>query len=107
MAAAESPQLRPLRDYADRIPGHRRGTRTHPSTLIRFCTAGVKAPDGTQIRLRAVRLGHRWLTTDEWFAAFLSALTPADGPTTVPVRSPAARTRAAAAAERELTARGG
>lgn len=102
-----NPDLKPLRDYCNRIPGHRPGTKMHISTMIRFATAGTKAPAGEVVKLRATRMGNRWLTTDAWFADFLAALTteteptPGDDP-----RSPAARTRAANTAERELVARG-
>lgn len=104
MAESPSTQLRPLRDYRGRVPGHRPGTRTHLATLIRWAAAGVRAPDGRRVRLRAARVGSRWFTTDDWFDQFLAAQAPADpaGPTPDIPRSPAARTRAGAAAAAEL-----
>ncbi len=65
----------PLRDFTSRLPGHRPGTRTHVSTLIRFATDGAKGLGGGRVKLRAIRIGNRWLTTEAWFADFLDALT--------------------------------
>lgn len=98
--------LRALREFCDRVPGHRRNSRTHLSTLIRWATRGVKTPDGNRVRLRAVRAGAKWLTTDEWFALFLDALTtasqPSDEPHLAPVRTPAARDRASVQSDQKL-----
>lgn len=102
---AEPPVYRALREFCDRIPGSR-GGRTHLSTLIRWATVGVKAPSGERVRLRAVRAGSKWLTTDVWFAEFMSALAPGETPPADPIRSPHRRTKAAEAADRELDALG-
>lgn len=69
-------QLKPLRDFRDQLPGHRKGSRCHLSTIIRWATEGVKTPAGP-VRLRAVRVGHKWLTTEVWFQEFVEALTTA------------------------------
>ena len=110
MAECVPAQLRALRDYCDKIPGHRRGSRTHISTLIRWATAGVKTPAGERVRLRAVRAGSKWLCCDEWFAEFISILTEASQPgncsDSAPVRSPAVRQRESEEAERRVRARG-
>ncbi len=103
-------QLCALRDYCDRIPGHRKGSRTHISTLIRWATKGVMTPAGERVRLRAVRAGSKWLCCDEWFEEFLSTLTaanqPGGGSENAPLRSPAVRNRAAAEAVRKLDEHG-
>jgi hypothetical protein len=105
--SALSHELKPLRDFCARFPGHRPGTKTHISTLIRFATVGVRAPDGGRVRLKATRFGARWFTTDEWFAAFLDALTTEPGPAeSVPVWSPTQRRRESTASERKLLDRG-
>src|SRR5262249_51583422 len=94
-----------LSDFQDRVPGHRRNARLHLSTLIRWCATGVKLPDGGRLRLRAIRAGSRWLTTDEWFSEFLTALTAAhtdSGPTSGPSRTPAQRQTASRRAAAEL-----
>lgn len=97
MAAIVSPQLKALRDYRTKLPGHRKGTGTHLSTLIRFCTSGKRTASGRLVKLRAVRLGSRWLTTDEWFDEFIAAfVAEADGPApSAPTSAP--RTSAASA----------
>jgi hypothetical protein len=38
--------------------------------------AGTKAPDGRVVRLEAIRLGGRWLTSVEALQRFAAALTP-------------------------------
>src|SRR5262249_5972544 len=98
--------LKKLSAYQDRVPGHRENARLHLSTLIRWCAIGVKLPDGGRLRLRAIRAGSRWLTTDEWFAEFLTALTAAptddSGNTSGPSRPPAQRMTASRRAAAEL-----
>jgi len=98
--------LKKLSAYQDRVPGHRQNARLHLSTLIRWCAVGVKLPDGGRLRLRAIRAGSRWLTTDEWFAEFLTALTVAhtadSGTTSPPSRTPAQRQAASRRAAAEL-----
>jgi hypothetical protein len=62
-------------------------------------------PDGSRVRLRGVRAGSRWLTTDPWVDEFVAALTAAhtDSEPVPTPRSPVQRRRAAEAAGRELT----
>jgi hypothetical protein len=106
MAESALTQLKPLRDYREQIPGHRKDTRCHLSTLIRWATVGVKTPAVGLVRLRAVRAGSKWLTCDEWFQEFITTLTEAriPGSTSSPHATPAARrsaaTRAGAALEK-------
>lgn len=102
-----SQELKPLRCYCNRIPGHRPGSKTHISTLIRHATVGVKSPSGRLVRLRATRFGNRWLTTDTWFEEFLAALTTnGDELPSDTARSPARRHQDSKRAEAELIARG-
>jgi hypothetical protein len=99
-----SEHLISLRDAARRLPAGRRGRPVTLSCLFRWVTEGVTAPGGSRVRLEAVRLGGRWLTTVEALQRFAEAQTPAPrapAPARRP-RSPAARERAAARAEREL-----
>lgn len=69
-----------LNYYLTRIPGHRRGKPCHLTTLVRWVTKGIKTPTGEVVRLRAVRLGAKWVCTDQWFEAFMSAITAASVP---------------------------
>src|SRR5436190_1014261 len=96
MAATTGPiPYRKLSVFQDRVPGHRDNARVHLSTLIRWCTKGAKLPDGASVRLRAQRVGNRWLTTDAWFDEFIKVLTRAHGAesehASVSLRSPSAR----------------
>src|SRR5262245_46235670 len=95
MSTEANQQYRLLGDYRDRIPGHRKNSRIHLTTLIRWATKGVAAASGARIRLRAVRVGTKWLTTDSRFDEFVSAITaPAIPATASPaVRSSAQRNR--------------
>lgn len=64
---------------------------------------GTKAPDGSTVRLEALRLGGRWVTNREALQRFAEASTPqmSDRPTS-PTRTTKQRTKAAEKAEREL-----
>ena len=111
MSSQPDQTYRPLTHYLDRLPGHRGGKRPHPSAALRWVRDGSPLPDGSRARLRAIRVGCRWLTCDEWWNAWVEQLalahtpTPAVGqaPDAGVLRSPTARTRAAtkAAAEPE------
>lgn len=89
------------------FPAHRGGGTVDPSTVFRWVKSGSRAADGRIVRLEACRVGGRWITTRSAVARFIAALSaptrPSD-PNPVP-RSPAARSRAAAAATAELDAR--
>ncbi|MBN9523574.1 hypothetical protein J0H58_34530 [bacterium] len=98
---------RRLSEFQGRLPGHRRNARLHLSTLIRWCSKGVKLPDGTRLRLRADRLGARWLTTDAWWQEFVDRLTATHAPDApIPLRSAAERSRASVAAGERLRSLG-
>ena len=86
---------------AHRYPGHRQGSRLHPATLTRWILKGVRGLHGRIVRLEAMRLGCRWVTSDAALQRFATALaSPSDAP--VPPRSASARTKASAAAARKL-----
>ena len=96
---------RSLSAVRTRFPGARTNGLLHLSTLIRWCTRGIRQPDGTRVRLRAVRAGSRWLTSDQWVDDFIAALTAAhigEEAATAP-RSPTQRQHESEAAGRELT----
>jgi hypothetical protein len=97
----------PLAVAARLVPPARSGKRTHLSTLLRWILAGAMAPDGTRVRLEAVRLGGRWMTSREAIQRFAASLTPHIGDeTTPPRRSEATRSRASERAAAELARRG-
>jgi hypothetical protein len=58
------------------VPPARNGKKTHISTLLRWATKGAKGPRGTTVRLEAMRLGNRWVTSREAIERFMAALTP-------------------------------
>jgi hypothetical protein len=78
----------------------------HPATLTRWILAGVPLPDGSRLKLRAVRVGAKWMTRQDWIQEFIAAQTTAY--TGQPDTSPAGRpsitkpNAAAARAEAEL-----
>jgi hypothetical protein len=61
------------------VPPARNGKRTHLSTLLRWILTGCKAPSGEVVRLEAVRLGGRWMTSREAIQRFAEKLTPRMG----------------------------
>jgi hypothetical protein len=85
------------------IPPARKGKRTHLSTLLRWILTGAKAPDGTVVRLDAIRLGGRWMTSAAALQRFAEQLTPRlDSPAPPDVRTPTQRQRACDQASRNL-----
>lgn len=96
-------KLHPLRSFQDRTPD-----RAHLSTLIRWAIRGIRTPNGKRIHLRAVRVGHKWATCEEWFNDFIQAVTAASLPdeATTSLRSPAKRRRDSTLADREAAAAG-
>jgi hypothetical protein len=101
VAATSAQRLLTLREAAALIPGRGR-RRVHASTIARWITRGVRAPDGRRVRLRAVRLGSKWLTTRAWLEEFAAAQTPEFTDTDEPVLTDRQRDRAAIQAGRRL-----
>ena len=62
------------------FPGHRGGKSVDPSTVFRWVTKGTRAPNGVSVKLEAVRVGVRWLTSRGAIARFVAALTDASTP---------------------------
>jgi hypothetical protein len=91
-----------LRDAAKLIPPARRGRPCSFQCILRWALEGAKAPSGERVKLEAVRLGSRWVTSREAIQRFAEALTPrptSDSPQTRTLRR---RRRAAEKAEKEL-----
>ncbi|MBP3957172.1 DUF1580 domain-containing protein [Gemmata sp. G18] len=90
------------------FPAHRGTGTVGPSTVFRWLTKGAKANGGHLVRLEAVRVGGRWLTSRGAVARFVRALTDAATPA-APVPAPrttSARQKASERAGRELVKRG-
>jgi hypothetical protein len=103
--SAETPL--PLTAAAKMVPPARSGKRTHLSTLLRWIIRGVKNPNGEIVRLEAVRLGGRWVTSQDALQRFAERLTPRieGAPAAVP-RTPERRRRASERAAAELERQG-
>ncbi|MFL5242530.1 MAG: DUF1580 domain-containing protein [Gemmataceae bacterium] len=50
--------------------------RTHFSTVFRWVTKGVPGPTGARVRLEALRVGGKWVTTRTALQQFAEATTP-------------------------------
>jgi hypothetical protein len=82
-----------------------RGERTHLSTLLRWILSGVRDPAGNVVRLEALRIGGRWVTSREALQRFAERLTPvaSEGPAGAPPRTAGQRERSAARAGEDLS----
>jgi hypothetical protein len=58
------------------LPRGRNGAKPHLSTLIRWITRGAPGPDGRRVKLAAVRIGAKWITSRAALQEFATALTP-------------------------------
>lgn len=89
---------------ARRLPPGRRGRPVTLSCVFRWITDGVKLPSGDVVRLEAVRLGGRWITSVEALERFAARQTPdmSSRPAPTPTPPPATRQRAAAKAGAKL-----
>lgn len=82
------------------FPGHRANGTVDPSTVFRWRTKGTRTAGGQVVKLEAVRVGGRWLTSRGAVARFVAALTAAADPgvpatSTPALCAPAVRKRAA------------
>ena len=91
-----------LSKAAKQFPGHRENGHLNASTILRWIILGCLSIGGRRIKLEAVRLGSRWVTSNEAIARFTAALNDVAGDTDViPIPPP----RGAQAATAELDAR--
>jgi hypothetical protein len=96
-----------LYEAAGLLPGSRPGKRVNFSTVWRWVMRGVLAGDGvTRVRLEAVRIGAKWITSHEAISRFSAALTPDLDGSAATARTPVERNRAASAASKRLEAIG-
>lgn len=86
---------------ARRLGHFRDGKPTHPSTVTRWARGGIPVPGGGRLRLEAVTLNGRLVTSWPAIERFVEAQQrgEAGGPE---MRGPTARTRATAASVSEL-----
>src|SRR5262245_53624302 len=92
-----------LCEAARRLPPGRGGRPVSFSCVLRWITDGVSGPDGRRVKLEGVRVGGRWLTSEEALARWAERLTPRlDAERAAPPRPAAQRRRAGERAAREL-----
>jgi Protein of unknown function (DUF1580) len=102
-ASLTSETLLSLTQAARRLPPGRRGRPVSISCVLRWLLDGVPGPDGRRIRLEAVRLGGRWVTSAEAIQRFAEALTPQLGDVSPDrLRPPASRRRQSERAAKAL-----
>jgi hypothetical protein len=96
-----------LREIGQYLPTGRRGKRLSLSAALRWVLDGVRLPDGQRLKLEAVRVGNKWITSLEALERFAAAQTPRlDGDPAPAPRTPTARRRASERAAKELEAAG-
>lgn len=99
-----------LPQAAKQFQGHRGNRHLTPSAVFRWRVKGVRTQSGCRVKLEAVRVGSRWMTSRAAVARFIVALTEASEPSAAPPEPPrrteSARDRACERAVAELKARG-
>ncbi len=102
-----SETLLTLCEAARRLPPGRCGRPVSFSCVYRWIAHGAPGPDGSRVKLEAVRVGGRWLTSVEALARWAERLTPClDGGPMPARRTPAQRKRADERAAKHLDAAG-
>lgn len=66
------------------LPGHRGNKNVDPSTVFRWIVKGIRTFDGSVVKLEAVRIGGRWLTSPAAIDRFSAALTSSTDSTEPP-----------------------
>ena len=92
-----------LSQAADLLPPGRGGARPTLSCILRWILKGARSPSGELVRLEALRIGGRWVTSREALQRFAEALTPqlSGSPGSTP-RSVSKRRQASELAARDL-----
>src|SRR5947209_5991282 len=81
-----------LADVGQHLPPGRNGKRPSLSCVLRWVLDGVRLDDGRRVRLEAVRVGGKWVTSIEALERFAAAQTPRLDDTPAPApRTPTAR----------------
>ena len=95
-----------LAQIARRFPGSKGAENSHPATWIRWILRGCLGADGLRHKLKATRIGSRWLVTEVDVAEFFDRLSALGENARDRVVPPADRARQIAAACREMKAAG-
>jgi len=92
-----------LLEAARRLPPGRGGRPVSFSCVFRWITEGIRGPDGHRVKLEGVRVGGRWLTSEEALARWAERLTPRlDCDRPLAPRTSARRNKAAEKAAQKL-----
>jgi hypothetical protein len=91
-----------LREAAKLLGPARQGRPVSFQCLLRWVLDGTRSPSGETVKLEAVRLGSRWVTSKEALQRFAEALTPQARGNPVPTRTARQQRRGAEKAERDL-----
>jgi hypothetical protein len=92
-----------LREAAKLLPSARQGRPVSFACVWRWVLHGCRAADGQLVRLEALRLGSRWVTSKEAIQRWAERLTPAvDDKPLSPPPTLKQRRKAAERAEKEL-----
>src|SRR5688572_1327869 len=89
-----SERLIPVDEVPSIVPTARNGRPMHRSAVWRWVSKGLRGPVGERVRLEAVRIGRRWVTSHEGLARFFARLTPDPGSSDLaarPTSAPALR----------------
>ena len=105
-ANLDRPAYLSLAQAARLLPAGRGGRPVHVATLGRWIATGSHSGDGEVVRLQAVRMGSRWLTTREWLDDFARRLTPSFRGASTPSDAAALPRRDRRQTSRELDAAG-
>jgi hypothetical protein len=76
MIDLSSESLLSLADAAKLVPPARLGRPVSFQCVLRWVLEGSRAPDGRAVKLEALRVGGRWVTSREALQRFAEALTP-------------------------------
>jgi len=95
-----------LAQIARRFPGSKGAENSHPATWIRWILRGCLGAEGLRHKLKATRIGSRWLVTEVDVAEFFDRLSALGENARDRVVPPADRARQIAAACREMKAAG-
>jgi hypothetical protein len=96
-----------LSEAARKFPPGRGRRPVSFSCVLRWVTHGIPSPDGQRVRLEALRVGGRWLTSLEALARWAERLTPRlDSETSRAPRTLARRRRMNKRAAMELDRKG-
>lgn len=71
-------ELIPVQDVPARLPPSRGGRRLHRAAVWRWVTHGLRRPDGSRVRLEALRMGRRWVTSTAALGRFFRRLSGAE-----------------------------